>query len=344
MLSLLRTVCFYIIYLPKLFFTIRKIHGELKSIFNDSNIPQKAKSKLNHPKVKHRVTQYALIHVVLNESIAQYLGRKLTPSEFTATIHACASGPFFDDFFDEYNYSDTEIHQLLQESPIDTFNDIDTNESQSIASQSGKIAYQYLLNIVYKNVPDKQRFYTYFHHLYTSQWESKKLSDIHIPRDEKTVISNNKGGYSALVFRSLIKDPIPSKESNMLFQLGVVGQFMDDIFDLYDDYHKGLATLANHFDTDFQPIVSAFYKEIDQLNKLIQQLNIPQNRKRNFQLEINLIIAAGQLACDHFISVQKSENGELLLRSIDRKRMIIDMEKWSSQFKMLTTAISMGIR
>lgn len=340
MLSLLRTVCFYFSYFPRLFFTIRKIHVELNKIFNDNYIPREAKSKLNHPKVRHRVTQYALIHVILNESIARYLGRKLSKEEFTATIHACASGPFFDDFFDEYNYSESEIHELLQESPTAVLMASEATEVDSTTSHSGKLAYQYLLNVVYKNTDDKQRFYSYFHLLYTSQWESKKLSFANIPREQATSISKDKGGYSALVFRSLIRDPFSPEESKMLFQLGVVGQFIDDIFDLYDDYHKGLKTLSNHFEKDFNPIVKEFHEEIKLLYDLIQRLNIPQKRKRNFKLEINLIIAAGQLACDHFLSVQKSLNGELKLNTIERKFMIIDMEKWTNQLKMLKIAIS----
>ncbi len=339
MFSLLRNVCFYFCYSPRLFFTIRKIHYELNIIFNDSNIPQEAKTKLNHPKVRHRVTQYALIHIILNESIARYLGRTLSKEEFTATIHACASGPFFDDFFDEYNYSESEIYDLLKESPSAHSIDNKFGNSYDSSLHSGKLAYQYLLNVVYKNTEDKQRFYSYFHLLYTSQWESKKLNTPDIIREVAKTISKNKGGYSALVFRSLIRDPFSPEESKMLFQLGVVGQFIDDIFDLYDDYHKGLKTLSNHFEKDFNPIVKEFHEEIKLLYDLIQRLNIPQKRKRNFKLEINLIIAAGQLACDHFLSVQKSLNGELKLNTIERKFMIIDMEKWTNQLKMLKIAI-----
>lgn len=340
MLSLLRTVCFYFSYFPRLFFTIRKIHVELNKIFNDDNIPREAKTKLNHPKVRHRVTQYALIHVVLNESIARYFGRTLSKEEFTATINACASGPFFDDFFDEYNYSETEIYELLKENPSANSPENTISNSNASSLHSGKLTYQYLLNVVYKNTEDKQRFYSYFHLLYTSQWESKKLNNPDITREVATVISKEKGGYSALVFRSLIRDSFSPEESKMLYQLGVVGQFIDDIFDLYDDYHKGLITLSNNFETDFNPVVKAFHEEIKILHDLIQRLNIPEKRKRNFKLEINLIIAAGQLACDHFLSVQASQNGQIKLETIERKLMIIDMEKWTNQLKMLKIAVS----
>ncbi len=350
MFTRLRILSYYFGYLPRLFTTINRIHKELQAVFQDERMPVSGLQKLNHPKVKHRVTQYALIHVVLNESIARYLGKSLNKSEFKATLFACASGPFFDDFFDEHNYSESEIFQLLQECQSNfqphhssskklnnhshPFNQI-TNSTHSENPQSDVHAYQYLLGLVYQNVSDKNRFYSYFHQLYQSQWDSKQLSNPSIPSDKAIKISRNKGGYSALVFRSLIDNPITEIESEMLFQLGVVGQFMDDIFDLYDDYQKGIQSLAHHFQGDIDSMFKAFKHEVRNLYECIDKTNIPRKSKNHFRWEIQLIIAAGYLACEHFLKIQHGPKGRIDLNNMDRKAMIIDMEKWSNQFKML---------
>ncbi len=330
MIRIIKNFIFYLRYLPVLIFEIYKIHRGIQFILNFKRLPDEAKFKLNNSKVKHRVTQYALIHVILNESIARYLGSKLNSAEFKATIFACASGPFFDDFFDEQNYSETEILNLLSYQQ-----QISTAES----AKPEKIAYQILLSEVYKNVEDKTRFYTYFHQLYLAQWESKKLNNHSLSREQSELISQNKGGYSALVFRSLINHPIPDIEKQMLFQLGVVGQFIDDIFDLYDDTRKGLLTLANNHKGNMQNLQNAFQSDVNKLFQIIDQLNIPQNRKRNFKRDINLIISAGYIACDHFLRIESQQNGKIDLDTIDRKHMIIDMEKWATQFKMFKKAI-----
>ena len=63
--------------------------------------------------------------------------------------------------------------------------------------------------------------------------ESKKLVNPNLSKAEVEKIAFQKGGYSALLFRSILKHPIIVDEEKALYQLGAVGQVLDDLFDLW---------------------------------------------------------------------------------------------------------------
>ena len=73
----IKNLLFYLRYIPSLLLLIIRINKQLNKLITDPRLPTVAREKLQHPKVKHRVVQYALIHVILNSSIAKYHGRKL---------------------------------------------------------------------------------------------------------------------------------------------------------------------------------------------------------------------------------------------------------------------------
>jgi hypothetical protein len=201
-----------------------------------------------------------------------------------------------------------------------------------------EIAYAYLLKKVYHFVADKSRFYEFFQEVYQAQWQSKSLLNPELPRSELAAISARKGAVSAWVFRSLIAEPISPEELNMLEQLGYLGQFMDDIFDLYDDHQEGLQTLANDYSGDFTPVYEKFLMEIEELKVLIQKLPFSKNRKMCFQRELMLMVSGGILACQHFLKVQR-KYGHLDIQNIPRKELIVDMESKKNHVKMLLLAL-----
>lgn len=305
---------------------VKNITSELELLKNDPHLPEAAKQILNHKKAFHRVSQYALVHGVLNLGIARYLGRTLSANEMKATIYACASGPFFDDFFDQNQHNPEELLQLIQQK-------IDLP-----LKSSSEIAYAYLLTQVYQNVSDVPRFYQYFSQVYQAQLDSKQLNNHQLDRSSKIAISQQKGIVSAWVFRSLIAEDIHPQELKMLQQLGVVGQFMDDIFDLHDDYHEGLQTLANDYTTDFEPIYRRFQNEVQSLKHEIELLPFSRKQTKCFWRELMLMISGGLLACKTFLKVQQ-KYGHLDLNIIPRKELIVDMESKKNHVKMLLLAL-----
>lgn len=305
---------------------VKNITSELELLKNDPHLPEAAQQILNHKKAFHRVSQYALVHGVLNLGIARYLGRTLSANEMKSTIYACASGPFFDDFFDQNLHTPEELLQLIQQK-IDL----------PLKSPS-EIAYAYLLTQVYQNVSDVPRFYQYFSQVYQAQLDSKQLNNHQLDRASKNAISQRKGIVSAWVFRSLIAEDIQPQELKMLQQLGVVGQFMDDIFDLHDDYHEGLQTLANDYTTDFEPIYRRFQQEVQSLKHEIDLLPFSQQHTKRFWRELMLMISGGLLACKTFLKVQQ-KYGHLDLNIIPRKELIVDMESKKNHVKMLLLAL-----
>jgi hypothetical protein len=305
---------------------VKNITSELELLKNDPHLPEAAKQILNHKKAFHRVSQYALVHGVLNLGIARYWGRTLSANEMKSTIYTCAFGPFFDDFIDDYQLNEQDLFQLIEEN-----DDILGNSAE-------EQAYRYLLGIVFKTAPDKIQFQKQFQRLLEAQIDSKRLKNKSENKSSLTSISRTKGEESAILFRVLIAEDIHTQELNMLRQLGVVGQFMDDIFDLHDDYHEGLQTLANDYTTDFEPIYRRFQQEVQSLKHEIDLLPFPRKQTECFWHELMLMISGGLLACKTFLKVQQ-KYGHLDLNIIPRKELIVDMESKKNHVKMLLLAL-----
>lgn len=316
----------YVFILPRVFQDISQIHRELRLLKEDPNLPQNVRQSISVPKTFHRIQQYALVHGVLNFSMARYLNHKLTDAEIKAVIYTCGFGPFFDDFIDDFEIDPQKLTEMIAENHA------------VIPSNLEEEAYSFLLGRVYQCVPNKNWFYVEFERLLHAQIQSKLLKNQSISRTLATGISQNKGGVSAHLFRSMINEVMDEKEKHMLFQLGVVGQFMDDIFDLYEDHREGLKTLANDFEGDFTVVYQRFLDEIDKLKSGIWAMDISNQRKRRFHRELMLIISGGLLAGQQFLKLQRNLK-HFNLSNIPRKSLIIDMENRWNHLKMLKLAI-----
>lgn len=275
-----------------------------------------------------RLTQYVQVHSLLDYSLCGLAGREMSEKELKACVYFCASLPLYDDFFDKNDLSAEEIKALMQ-APKD-FEPNTPVEGLFI----------FLLKEVYENLHDSELFAKYFEGLYYGQEESKKLLNPNLTYEEVEKIAFEKGGYSALLFRSILKHPLIKGEEEALYQLGAVGQLLDDLFDLWDDLEEGINTVVTKFENDFQPVFDRYMKEVQRLRELFLALDYKASDKHRFIRELMLMVNGGTLCGLHYLELQKQNGGVFDIQKIGRKAMICDMEDKRNWFKMVKLSIA----
>ena len=112
----------------------------------------------------------------------------------------------------------------------------------------------------------------------------------------------------------------------VLFLIGSLYQLGNDIFDLYKDVRDNIYTLINTCD-DFKTFRKSFLERVKLQNQKIMALPYPEKNKKEFCFVMNTINARAVVALDQFISLQKKTGSKIDWWQLQRKDMIVDMEK-----------------
>lgn len=317
----------YLFILPKVNTRIKAINHVLSELKKEVIANPEWKAIISAKGFDLRLTQYVQVHSLLDYSLCRLAGREMSASELKACVYFCACLPLYDDFFDKSDLSEAEIKALMQ-APDDF-----------VPKSPVQQLFIHLLRVVYKNLPDSELFGRYFEQLYYGQEESKKLVDPNLTLKEVEKIAFEKGGYSALLFRSVLKHPLIEGEEKALYQLGAVGQVLDDLFDLWDDLDEGINTIATKFDKDFTPVYDRYLIEVEKLKTCFSALNYAPKDKDAFIRELMLMVNGGTLCGQHYLNLQKQNGGVLDIQKIGRTALVCDMEDKSNWFKMIKLSI-----
>ncbi len=317
----------YLFILPSVKFRLSRINKVLRNLKREVNKNPDWALIISSKSFDLRLTQYVQVHSLLDFSLCELAGRKMSNDELKSCVYFCACLPLYDDFFDKSDLSEKEIKDLM-------FAPQDFEPGSALQE-----LFIYLLKVVYQNLPNPELFGKYFERLYYGQKESKKLINPDLSRDEVEKIAFQKGGYSALLFRSILKHPLIEREEKALYQLGAVGQVLDDLFDLFDDLEEGINTIVTKFNSDFTPVYVQYLNEVEKLKLSFQKLSYKQKNKDKFIRELMLMVNGGTLCGQHYLKLQAKNGGALDIQKIGREALVVDMENKSNWLKMIKQSI-----
>ena len=126
----------------------------------------------------------------------------------------------------------------------------------------------------------------------------------------------------------------------VLFLIGSLYQLGNDIFDLYKDVRDNIYTLVNTCD-DYVQFKRDFIERIRLQNEKMYALPYAKKNKEDFCIVMNTINARSLVAIDQFITTQKKCGGKVDWWKLERKDMIVDMEKKGNILKWLRYAIKL---
>jgi hypothetical protein len=139
-----------------------------------------------------------------------------------------------------------------------------------------------------------------------------------------------KGGYSTLLFPAALQKELDTRSKKVCFEYGAMMQWMDDIFDLYEDSKAGFRTLATDI-ADFSPTKIAYGERLAYLKNDILALPTSKNDCWMFWYKACIFLSLGFVCLEQFINLQCNIGFTALsAEKNDRKLLICDMEKFKN--------------
>jgi len=268
------------------------------------------------PDVLNRIKKYYCIGVpVVCAGFAKIYGRDLTPAERENATLGGIITPLIDDFTDKKQLSPEQLETLL------SFSARAEPASLEEAIVNG------ILVRLYERVSSREGTVDAFKRTLQAQQGSARQTGKGLPPSDLLKITMDKGAWSLILYHYLITEVPTQQTIGMIYQMGGVLQIAQDIFDVYKDFHEGVATLAN---------TCGDYREFEQFymaecRKFCVMARALPNRKADLEFFIVFTansMARGIVALHRLGRLQRRMGGGVLaFDRIERKQLICDMEK-----------------
>jgi hypothetical protein len=285
------------------------------------------KPLLRNNKVHHRIEQYINFCQLLGQTVCALYGRKMSAQEEIRFFQLSLLGPVFDDFFDKDNLSHGTIKLMIRQP-----------ELHKPGSDIENIFIQYLRRI-YLSLSNPDPFRNACLKLHDAQIESLRQNDPDLPINEIQCISMDKGGISGILYRHLLDEPLKDGEIGAIYQLGTLGQFVDDIFDYYDDWKDGIRNAANCLNN--QTLLKIQFKQaVNETVIRFRHLDYPTENINELLSLLNILISPVWLCLDRFDDLTFKYGERINPEHIQRSEMICDMEKWINRLSLYFKSIN----
>jgi hypothetical protein len=262
------------------------------------------------------------VPAILGEAWAALRGKPLQPNErYAATMLATTTG-LYDDYFERKALTDEYIENLYR-----------YPEQNSGQNSNEKLANFCWLEALRKGASAEALIH-YAHLVHRAQIASRRqlVPDTSLAEIETTTF--DKGGYSVLIYLSVLQAPMSTADAELLYCAGALLQLENDIFDVYKDHRDGIRTLATTA-TDIAPLRTLYHKKWLQVKHAITQTDHPAAGKARFKRILSAIVARG-FVCLDMLAVRQRQNGGVFNPAVfTRKQLICDMEKPLNLLKTL---------
>lgn len=309
---------------PRYFNIARKVYKEIKiqKQFNRNflipyldELEKKYNGKFQTEQKKKILDYYGLfITSFLCSSYKRLYGKILTDEERKRATLFGVLTPVGDDLFDIDKLDNISIREI-------TFHP-ETFNANTFSSHIAKEIQAYLL----QSVPHKEAYIKASKDVLDIQVETILQTNPEISKDEMRRITYTKGAVSVIIYHQCLDDMADEQMLEVLFLIGSLYQLGNDIFDLYKDVRDKIYTLVNTCD-DYNLFKKDFIERVRLQNQKIYALPYSKKDKEDFCIVMNTINARSLVAIDQFIETQKKYKGKVNWQELDRKEMIVDMEK-----------------
>lgn len=276
--------------------------------------------------VKQRLINRCRLYAVtvpagLGESFCILRGKKMAMHErFALTCLGGLTG-LFDDLVDENKLTDDQIMTFVEmKSPILELVDL-------------KLM-RFLYDKFIQYTTNSESIDILLKRVASTQIMSRLQYDWHISEDQLYTTVADKGGVALLAYRMAFDGLAKADESEIYYNLGAIGQEINDIFDVYRDLQSGICTLANRI-TDVDEYRSQFEKRVENVFFQIKKNGFENQNAKDFLQTLLMIVAAALICLDNYQLLQIRSNGVFTPARYDRKELICDLGKPSNIFRLI---------
>lgn len=265
---------------------------------------------------RKRIFFYTAQSAITNLWFSLLRGNKPTNAEQQTALYLGAFTPIADDLMDESGQ---------------TFEALEENQNNDSA---GHVLFAYLLAKLKPHRAANADFERYFNLAHEAQNESlKQLGKEPLDLSELEKITFNKGGYYTTLYRFALTHPAKPGEETAIYTLGSILQVLNDLFDIYKDYHNGVQTLVTRT-ADIRFIALKLTELEARFRVQFFALDYPLANKKRAYRAIMAIVTRGHVAEAHYQNLQ-GDSATLDIAVYPRKPLIVDMEKPLNVWKNL---------
>ncbi|SFV33794.1 hypothetical protein [Thermoflavifilum thermophilum] len=257
---------------------------------------------------------YGIYESVVVEGFCRLRGRKASAAEKKRFVYYFICSSLFDYFVDDMRMPFERIAMLSFKPEEET--------STTFEEEVFLDAHRWLR----KQVNDTQGYEICSHALFTAQKESLLQFDKDLPPSTVLDITFRKGGYAVQLSSYYLDDKVPEIERKIWYQLGVLIQLTNDLYDVWKDASQQIRSSVLAVQ-DMHQFVRIFHQQVETLWELIKQHPARKSAKQNFLLHIAGTLSFGYIAMDQLTRLQGDQNYLPAYDSAHRKDWIIDMEK-----------------
>lgn len=268
-----------------------------------------------------RIQNYALLALYIGNNFCLLRNTPMTPAEEKRILYFSASLPVFDDFFDLESRDFSRILRLM-------------NHPETIIPETpDESLFIQLITELIQSVPDPTLFRSWFLKLFEAKRESQFQSSESISDADIERITWEKSAFSALCVRALLDHQLMQGEEMAIYYQSGTFQLIDDIFDVYDDFHQGTNTIATR-NPNSKYLRSRLSKEIKKSVHAFKSLSVNSEIIKTYFDLMGFAFSMGFVCLDQYDVVQ-GRSKELNLKNYPRKKMICDMSSVSNQIRTI---------
>ncbi len=146
-------------------------------------------------------------------------------------------------------------------------------------------------------------------------------------------ITFDKGGYSTLLYRSMLDKNFVAGEEETIYLLGSILQLTNDAFDVYKDYTNKQQTLFTNT-KDITPLREMYMQKVSTFIAAFRALDYSKKNIEKTLHQVMTVISRGVLSINQLLSAQQTTNNIFKIEKYERRQLICDMEKpgniWAS--------------
>jgi len=280
------------------------------------------------PKEKKKVDfYYPLFNQIVN--IENYLclkGRYASKAEAKRMAIISAMATLYDDLIDEENFEKEQYHAIV-------------DKTMAIESITPKIKLIFELDNQLRKIWNPT--YEFINALKLAiEWQvsSKQQLKASISLHEILSISEKKCGNSSLLWASVLDEDWTAEEKAFIYQSGMVGQLVNDLFDAFKDREDGVYTFVTKV-SDINKAKEIFIAACVKLNQSILHTNATKPKKEKTIQRLACIHAFAMVALEHLENTNKKYGMPWDISKASRAELVTDMAFLKNKLKLVKQSI-----
>lgn len=280
---------------------------------------------LNKVEQKKVLKYYPLLSVCANaDNYAALANRSLNETERKKITVMSAMATLCDDLLDEEGWLMEDLFIFLEALQF----------QKPLHKASAKAALILSINQEFLSYGIPTTYWEQLRTAFIAQSNSIQQNQNYLTKEETLQISKEKNGQTSLLVASLMEQDWTPLQLKIIYQTGVMGQLMNDIFDTHKDLNEGIYTIVSKVNA-IAELKEIYTKELTNLHGLIRQLNLPKHSQQKIINNLTPINAFGMVGLHRMAQIETSAKGKVDWKNLPRKALVFDMAFWSNRILYL---------